>query len=263
MEETIKARIHKVFREDVEEVEDTLIVEYPFTIYINDQEFITLLCSPTALEYLATGFLVSEGIIKEQSQIKQLKLDEKNGHAYIYLNNSNYFSEKLFGKRTVTTGCGKGTIFYNALHSLGTGKLQSNFNISAEKIYQLMEDFNHKSDLFKETGGVHSCGLFDEEGIILFHEDVGRHNALDKIIGEALIKDIELSNKILITSGRISSEMIIKTSKRSIPIVISRSAPTNLSYNIAQELGITLIGFARGKKLNLYHDENRVLFSEN
>lgn len=251
--------IKKVKDKDYERVEDSVIVEYPFTIFLNDEEFITLLCSPKGLEYLAIGFLVSEGVIKTKDEIKNINIDEEKGHGYIQLKNKPFLAEKLFGKRTITTGCGKGTIFYNVLDSLGAQSIKKNLEIRGEDILKLSSQLNEMSYLFKETGGVHACGLCNKEEILLFHEDVGRHNALDKVIGEAFLKNMVLEDKLLITTGRISSEMIIKASKRKIPVIISRSAPTNLSINIAKNLNITLIGFARGKRLNIYYDKENVL----
>lgn len=254
-----KVKIIKATEQEWELVEDSVIVEYPFTIFINDEEFITLLCSPSALEYLAIGFLVSEGIIKDLSQINKVFIDTEKGHGYVQLNHKSPLAEKLFGKRTVTTGCGKGTIFYNVLDSFGTQRVTSDVKVSVGNLSYLSGLLNQHSILFKETGGVHSCALCSQEEILIFHEDVGRHNALDKILGEAFFKGINLEDKILITSGRISSEMIIKTSKRKIPVIVSRSAPTNLSINVAKELGVTLIGFARGRRLNIYNGEDRVI----
>ena len=116
----------------------------------------------------------------------------------------------------------------------------------------LIKEFNKSSQLFLDTGGVHSCALCDINKIIIFKEDIGRHNALDKVLGKALLEDIDFRDKIILTSGRISSEILIKTAKRQIPVIVSRSAPTSLSIDIAKKLNITLIGFARGKRMNIY-----------
>ncbi|AKL95710.1 formate dehydrogenase family accessory protein FdhD [Clostridium aceticum] len=256
---TKTVKIKKIDDQVIESIEDAVVVEYPFTIFLNGEEFITLLCSPSGLEYLVVGFLVSEGIIKSKKDIEKITIDEEKGHAHVSLANNTNFVEKLFGKRTVTTGCGKGTVFYNVLDSLGTHPIESSLKVKAQSILSLSNKLNKSSVLFKETGGVHSCGLCNQEEIIIFHEDVGRHNALDKIVGEAFLKEINLEDKILITSGRISSEMIIKTAKQKIPILVSRSAPTDLSVGIAKELGITLIGFARGKRMNIYQGEERII----
>lgn len=254
-----KLNINRLKDGKMELVEDSIIKEYPLTIFLNGDEFVTLLCSPKGLEYLVVGFLISEGIIKKKEDIEKLHIDDEKGHAFVDLRNKDLFTDKLFGKRTVTTGCGKGTVFYNVLDSLGTKRIESGFKIDAEKILDLSSKLNERSFLFRETGGVHSCALCDSNGILLFHEDVGRHNALDKIIGEALLSNIDLSDKILISSGRISSEMIIKTTKSNIPILVSRSAPTDLSVNIAKQFNVTLIGFARGRRMNIYNGEDRLL----
>lgn len=261
MSTTKKVLITKVWEDKIQELEDSVVVEYPLTIFINNEEFITLLCSPNALEYLTVGFLVSEGLVKDISQIKKLTIDHEKGYAYIEISSFSTFSDKLFGRRTVTTGCGKGTVFYNVLDSLAANPNEGTLTVSDHQIYKLIGVFNQSSEAFIETGGVHSCCLCDTEGILIFHEDIGRHNALDKIIGEALVKNIGLKDKLLLTSGRVSSEMIIKASKQNIPIIISRSAATELSIRIAEALNITLIGFARGKRMNIYNGKNRVLLS--
>lgn len=232
--------------------EDIVIVEYPFTIFLNDNELITLLCSPKSLEYLAVGFLNSEGFINSFNDIKNIRVDEEKGLAYVYTKNKSVLTEKLHGKRTITTGCGKGTIFYNVIDSFKSKKVDNNIFIDIESIKMLVKEFNKKSELFINTGGVHSCALCSKDEIITFEEDIGRHNALDKILGKALIEQIELNDKIVLTSGRISSEILIKVGKRQIPVIVSRSAPTSLAIDIAKELNITLIGFVRGEKLNIY-----------
>lgn len=244
--------IIKMRGNDITEVEDDVINEYPFTIYINDNEFITLLCSPKSLKYLAMGFLYSEGIISSKRDIKNIRIDNDKGLAYVYVDNNNILGQKLSGKRTVTTGCGKGTIFYNVMDSFKSKKIEGKTNIDVEVISGLINNFNKNSELFLKTGGVHSCALCNNDEFLYFEEDIGRHNALDKILGRALFDEIPLDDKIVLTSGRISSEIIIKIAKRGIPVVVSRSAPTSLAIEIARKLNITLIGFARGKKMNIY-----------
>ena len=117
----------------------------------------------------------------------------------------------------------------------------------------MSKEFGKKSDIFLETGGVHSCALCSQNEIIIFEEDIGRHNALEKILGKALMDNINLTDKIVLTTGRISSEIIKKIAKRSIPVLISRSAPTDVAIDIAKKLNITLIGFARGQRMNVYN----------
>jgi FdhD protein len=244
----------------VSSVSDTVVKEYALTIMLDGEEFITLLCTPSSLDSLVVGFLLSESIIKNKNDIKRIRIDEENGIAEVSTFDSSAIAKKLHGKRTMTTGCGKGATFYNAVDSLGCRKVLSSIEISAQVILELMKDFNKKSELFLNTGGVHSVALANVEGIILFHEDVGRHNAMDKIVGEASLKDIELYDKLALTSGRVSSEMLIKAGKSRISVIVSRSAPTDLAVELANQLGITVAGFARGQRMNIYSNSERIHF---
>lgn len=252
MDNIKKYSILRIKGEEILKEEDIVILEYPFTIFLNDEEVITLLCSPSSLENLAIGFLYSEGFIGSLSDIKDMRIDGDKGIAYVYLNDVSKFSEKFRNKRTITSGCGKGTVFYNVLDSFKSKKIEKQLPIQIDHIKELVREFNRKSELFVNTGGVHSCALCSIDGIIIFEEDIGRHNALDKVFGKALIDDIDTTDKIVLTSGRISSEILIKVAKREIPVIVSRSAPTSLSVEMANKLNITLIGFARGQKMNIY-----------
>lgn len=260
MEIIRKMDIIKYKRGEMNEEKDTIIVEYPFTIFLNDNEFITLLCTPKSLENLVVGFLSSEGIINSKDDIRSLQIYEDKGQAYVYIENNDsitFIGDKLSGKRTVTTACGKAkTISYSIIDFYGTekDKIENTISITPKEILDLINTFNKKSELFIDTGGVHSCALCDKNSILIFEEDVGRHNALDKILGEAILNDINLNDKIVVTSGRISSEMAIKVIKRKIPVLVSRSAPTDIAIDIANRFNLTLIGFARGEKMNIYSD---------
>lgn len=256
MDVTKKYIIKKYQNEEVDEVEDLVVCEYPLTIFLNDQEFITLLCSPKSLKNLSIGFLYSEGIIKSASDIDSINIDEKMGYAYIKIGNVSKFAKQLYGKRVITTGCGKGSIFYNALDSLKCKQFKHNLDIDYKKLLDIMKLFNKKSELFLETGGVHSVGLIDGDDILYFEEDIGRHNALDKIIGNCLIDNVNIEDKAIITSGRITSEIVLKCAKLGIGCIISRSAPTNLAIDTGKKLNIEIIGFARGNKLNVYNKNN-------
>lgn len=256
MDVTKKYIIKKYQNEEVDEVEDLVVCEYPLTIFLNDQEFITLLCSPKSLKNLSIGFLYSEGIIKSVSDIDSINIDEKMGYAYIKIGNVSKFAKQLYGKRVITTGCGKGSIFYNALDSLKCKQFKNNLDIDYKKLLDIMKLFNKKSELFLETGGVHSVGLIDGDDILYFEEDIGRHNALDKIIGNCLIDNVNIEDKAIITSGRITSEIVLKCAKLGIGCIISRSAPTNLAIDTGKKLNIEIIGFARGNKLNVYNKNN-------
>lgn len=247
-----KYNIQRINREEKELKEDIVVVEHPFTIFIDDKEIITLLCTPKSLRELTLGFLYSEGFIDNIDVIDKIQIDQENGRAYVYLNERNTFNEKFQGKRTITSGCGKGTVFYNVIDSFRSKKVAEPLDIDIEQIKAFMRDFSRKSQLFQSTGGVHSCGLYGKDGVIIFEEDIGRHNALDKILGKALDEDIQLKDKMILTSGRISSEILIKAGKREISTIVSRAAPTSLAIDMAKELNINLLGFVRGERLNIY-----------
>ncbi len=251
--------VHKYDRGKIEIVEDIVIREYPFTIILNGQRVITLLCSPKGLDYLSVGFLLSEGLIQKKEDIIDLKINKDKGIAEIQTKRKDKLTKELFKNRTVTTGACKGTIFYNVIDSFKSKKIDSNLKVNIKNIIELVSKFNKTSELFKKTGGVHSTCIANEQKMLLFHEDVGRHNALDKVMGEAFMKDLFLNDKIIITSGRISSEMLIKCAKREIPIVISRAATTDLALQLGEKLGITIIGFARSLRMNIYTSPQRIL----
>ncbi len=162
-------------------------------------------------------------------------------------------------KRLYTSGCGKGTIFYNMVDILHRHRIDSSLKISSKSILKLMQEFQQKSNLFMETGAVHSAALSDGRNILVFKEDIGRHNAIDKIIGRTLEEGIDFRDKIILTSGRISSEILLKIQKCIVPLIISRSAPTDQAVKLACELNITIIGFARGNRMNIYSAPERVL----
>lgn len=252
MEWTKNIDINRIKGNTVKKEEDILVIEYPFTIYLNDEEIITLLCSPKDLKELGVGFLFSEGFLDNIADLISIDIDEEKGISYIKIKNRKPLAEKLQGKRTITSGCGKGTMFYNVMDSFKSKKIEDSLEIEIDQIKSLVGEFNKKSELFLSTGGVHSCALSNKDEIIFFAEDIGRHNALDKIIGSAILENIDFKDKLVITSGRISSEMLIKVAKRGIPLIVSRSAPTSLSIELARELNIAVVGFARGEKMNIY-----------
>jgi len=245
---------------NIEEKEDDVVIEYPLTIYLNDEELVTLLCSPASLEFLVTGFLLSESIIKAKDEIKTIKIDRSKGIAYVKTNTPKDMAKYFMGKRMITTGCGRGTIFYNIYDSMNCGIINSDLKISYSKIILLMKEFASRSQTFQNTGGVHSAALSQGEEILFFQEDVGRHNALDKVLGEAFMKDADFTRLLLLTSGRISSEMLLKAGKRRIPIVVSRSAPMDLALKMGTEMNMTIIGFARGQRMNVYTGRDRIIF---
>ncbi|MCG2712324.1 MAG: formate dehydrogenase accessory sulfurtransferase FdhD [Candidatus Omnitrophica bacterium] len=252
-----KIEIFKVSADKEEKVSDLVTEEVPVTVYVNGEELATLLASPSDLKELAVGFLFTSGMIKDFSQIKKITVDTQAWCVYVELLDKQV-DLKLMFKRMYTSGCGRGTLFYHAVDVMHRKKQRKGINIQRDHIFNLMRDFQTRSNEFKETGGVHSAALAEGENILVVREDIGRHNALDKIIGYSLIKGIEFDDKIVLTSGRVSSEVLLKVQKTKISVIISRSAPTNQAVKHARDSGITLIGFARGKKMNIYSQKERI-----
>lgn len=242
----------------VSKVTDVVVCEYPFTIHVNEEEMVTLLCSPKDLNYLALGYLLSEGVIKEKSDIAGVNIDEEKGTAYVNLSGDVRDIEYLRGERRKTKVCSGGTVFNHRYDSEQLAPLTNKLHINYSKILFLMNEFASKSELFQDTGGVHGAALSDGERILIFNEDVGRHNALDKVIGEAFSKGLSFEDKVVLTSGRISSEMLIKTARRNISIIVSRSAPMDLALKIGKGINMTIIGFARGQRMNIYSGNERI-----
>jgi FdhD protein len=233
--------------------------EFMFTIFLNDQELATILCSPGNLHYLAVGFLASEGLIESKAEIKKMKIDDWLGTAHIDIEGNDKIDQGYFTKRLIASGCGGAATFYS-LADAATPKVESNMKISPDEVFALVRQFQHRSQLYLATHGVHSAALADRKEILIFSEDIGRHNAIDKIFGRCLLEDIPTRDRIIVSSGRISSEISHKVAKRGIPIIVSLSAPTSLGLKTADKMGITLIGSVKGKKMDVYTHPQRILY---
>lgn len=249
--------IIRVTEGNTNRIEDTVATEFPLTIILNDQELVTLLCSPVNLNYLAVGFLFSEGFLQSTDEIKKIVVDQQRGVVRVEAEGNEELSGDVLFKRMITSGCGRGAAFYSAT-DVTSQKVESQLQISPAEVLSLVLEFQHRSATYRATGGVHSAALSDTRSIQVFSEDIGRHNAIDKIFGESLLEGISTDEKIVVTSGRISSEILLKVARRNIPIIISKSAPTDLGVRLAHDLGITLIGFVRGKRMNVYSNDWRI-----
>lgn len=256
MDLTSDLRIIKCEDDSFREVEDQVAVEFPLKIIVNDQELVTMVCSPDHLEELAVGYLYSEGLISKSSQIEEISLQDDQ--IAIYIQKELEILPKSMTHQVITSGCGRSYI-HTDLNGTGLKKVYSQVSVSKKHIYQLAEELSQRSDLFRQTGGVHNTILTDSRGdISVFREDIGRHNAIDKLVGYLVLKKISAADKILVTTGRISAEILLKTARPGIPILISRSAPTDLAIRLASRLGITVIGFVRGKRMNVYTHGERI-----
>jgi FdhD protein len=254
---TEKVNILRLAEDSVSEIEDTVVREFPLTIILNDQELVTMLCSPANQKELAVGFLYSEGLIETREEIKNVILHEGTGVIRVETEGGDELAREVLFSRLITSGCGRGASFYNATDVTGK-KVESLLKVSVSEILALTRDFQHRSETYRATGGVHSAALCDTKNVLVFSEDIGRHNAMDKVFGECLLKDIATDDRLVITSGRISSEILLKVARRSIPVLVSKSAPTNLGVKMANELGVTLVGFVRGKRANVYTNTWRI-----
>jgi FdhD protein len=256
--ETEKVSVLKLTETGSSSIDDIVAKEFPLTIILNNQELVTLLCSPANLRYLAVGFLFSEGLLKSKDEIKKVMVDDQRGMVRVETEVDKQLANGALFKRFITSGCGKGASFYSAADAQGQVKVESKIEISTREILALANEFQHRSQVYRVTGGVHSAALCDTRNIVVFSEDIGRHNALDKIFGECILNDIATDDHIIITSGRVSSEIVLKVAKRNVPIIVSKSAPTNLGVRLANDLGVTLVGFVRGKRMNVYTHARRI-----
>ena len=249
--ETEKFSILKLDEKSSNSIEGVVAEESPLTIILNNQELVTLLCSPTDLAYLAVGFLSSEGLLKGKDEIRKILVDDERGVVRLETTGDKGFSQDVLFKRFISSGCGRGASFYSPADA-ASQKVESQMEISTEEVLDLVKGFQHGSDVYLATHGVHGAALCDRKSILVFGEDIGRHNAIDKIFGKCLLEDIPTDDRVVITSGRISSEILHKVAKRGIPIIISISAPTNLGVRIADTMGITLVTSVGGKRMNVY-----------
>jgi len=252
------ALILKISGSNVEGIVDEVASELPIRIILNDQQLVTLLCTPSELEELAAGFLLSEGLLRERSAIKRLEFVEGDAAIRIELSDLPPNWETMFEKRTISSGCGKGITFTSYRMDTDSRIDVRGQIVSLKGIRNLLNDFRNISKLYIATGGVHSAALSDGNEILFFSEDIGRHNAVDKLIGKAFLQSVPVDNKVLLTSGRVTSEIVTKAGRNRFPILISRAAPSCMAISYAEDMGITLVGFARGDRMNIYTWPNRI-----
>lgn len=240
--------------------EDQVVTEYPVTIKINDQEFATMVCTPEYVEDLVIGFLASEGVIFSFEDIEDLWKQDDQGLVHVKCKNVNEFYQKFHSKRYLSSCCGKSRQGFYFFNDVRTAKKINHVNVSLsfQDCSRLMEEMQQVSTTFQSTGGVHNASLCDQNGILLSRMDIGRHNALDKIYGYCLKHKISMQGKVIVFSGRISSEILLKVAKLGCEMVLSKSAPTELAIQLANELGITTVGFIREDSLNVYTHPQRI-----
>jgi FdhD protein len=230
------------------------IVETPVSLTVNGEVWLTFMCTPVNLEALAVGFLYNEGIIEKMSEVEDARVCEHGDNVDVWLNHT--VKQPTSWRRT--SGCTGGVTAVDLLARPNVSLNGNNLKVQPEAIGRLVEMLFEAQSLYRETGGVHTSVLSDGEKILLSAEDIGRHNTLDKITGLCLMNNIWPEKKILMTTGRISSEMLQKAAQLNVPILISRTSPSSLSIELAEQYGITLIGYARKHRFNVYSNAQRV-----
>ncbi len=230
-----------------------VVEEVPIALFVNGRHAMTAMMSPVQLEEFVTGYLFTEQIIKGVNEIESIRI-EKNRISVITRN----LFKVLGPKKTILSGCGGSTSYIDAEK---LPKIRSDLVIGTEKINESIRDVL-SSDLHRTTGGIHVVALLDTEKVISVSEDIGRHNAVDRVIGYGLRAGIDFSRTFIVSSGRISSEMVRKCLIANIPMIISRSATTTLSVEIAEKTGLTIVGFVRAGKMNIYSQSQRIAGTE-
>lgn len=223
-----------------------LVGERALTIYVDKQEIVTLMTMGTHPELLTLGYLKNQGFVDDISDIKVVQVDwDTEAVAVVTQHKDADFTERM-AQRTVTTGCGQGTVFGRLLEKLQNIKVPE-YSVKQSVLYGMLESLREYNEVYKKAGAVHGCALCSGSRIEFFVEDVGRHNAVDAIAGYMWLHDISGDNKIFYTTGRLTSEMVIKVSQMGVPVLLSRSGATQMGLDMARQSGVTLISRAKGK----------------
>ncbi|PSV03097.1 formate dehydrogenase accessory sulfurtransferase FdhD [Photobacterium leiognathi subsp. mandapamensis] len=226
--------------------------EHPLTVYLNWIEIVTLMTLGERPSALVLGYLKNQGFIEDIDAIESLIIDwDTNSAAVITRENTDGLEKKL-EKKTVTSGCGQGTMYGNVMKKLENVTLPQ-VKVKQSMLYGLLEALTHHNETYKAAGAVHGCAICRSTEILSFVEDVGRHNAVDTLAGEMWLKGETGEDKIFYTTGRLTSEMVIKVAQMGIPVLLSRSGATQMGYELAQKLGITMIARAKGHRFQVYN----------
>src|SRR6185295_5999562 len=235
--------------------------EHPLTLYVDKQEIVTLMTLGQAPEALAIGYLRNQRLIGSIEEIAEVQVDWETEAVAVTTRDrprgdDRKMREKM-KKRTVTTGCGQGTMFGGLMEEIDSIRLRDDVRLTEETLYGLLDTVRRHETIYKSAGAVHGCALADGADIICFVEDVGRHNAVDAIAGQMWLDRVDGSDKIFYTTGRLTSEMVIKAAQMRIPFLVSRSGLTQMGYEIAAKTGITMIGRAVNKHYLLFTGKHR------
>ena len=230
-------------------------------ILINRTRYATVFCSPFELKELAVGHVISEGIVKSIEEIEGIDLKEEEGICRINLKPEVKLEDRLkllhHFSRVIFSACGSKTPFQP---TLGLAKIQSDLKVKAETISNCVNRLNFIAETYRKTGGVHVAEIYKSDGtIVTFAEDVGRHNAVDKVIGSCILKGIDFNDCFLALSGRLTSDIVLKAARVGLPIVASLAAAIDSGIKVAMDTELTLVGFVRGKRMNIYTCPSRII----
>ena len=237
----------------------SVTVERPLTLFLNSREIVTMMTICDYPDYLAIGYLMNQNMLRPDDKIVGVEYDDEIETVVVRTAHETDFEDKL-KKKTLTSGCAQGTIFGDVMESFEATELLADTVIKTSWLHALMKKINTTPSLYLEAGAIHGCVLCREDRPLLYMEDVGRHNAVDKIAGYMFMHGIAGGDKIFYTTGRLTSEMVIKTVHMGIPILISRSGFTAWGVDLARQVGLTLIGRARGKRFVALAGENRIVY---
>ena len=234
--------------------------EHPLTLYLDKKELVTLMTLGHAPEALAIGYLRNQRLVGALKDITAVQVDWETDSCAITTRKAVKDLKKKLGKRTVTSGCGQGTMFGSLMEEIGEVKLRKDVTLADEQLFVLLDRVRKHETIYKQAGAVHGCALATTAGeILMFIEDVGRHNAVDAIAGRMWLDAIDGSDKLFYTTGRLTSEMVIKCAQMRIPFLVSRSGLTHMGHAIAKKVGITMLGRASGRHYLAFTGKERLV----
>jgi FdhD protein len=240
-------------------IEATVVVERPLTLFLNGQEIVTMMTIGDHPDYLAIGYLLNQNMLRADDEITAVDYDEELETVVVRTKRRTNFEKKL-RKKTLTSGCAQGTVFGDLMEKFEEVRLPADAILKTSWLYALTKKINTAPSLYLAAGAIHGCVLCEADRPLLYMEDVGRHNAIDKIAGYMHRHGITPEGKIFYTTGRLTSEMVIKTVQMRIPILISRSGFTAWGVELARKAGLTLVGRAKGKRFIALSGEERIVF---
>jgi FdhD protein len=231
--------------------------EHPLTLYVDKREIVTLMTLGQAPEALAIGYLRNQRLVRSIEEIAAVQVDWDTDAVAITTRTPLTDLDEKMATRTVTTGCGQGTVFGSLMDEIDSIRLRDDVKLDEETLYEVLDAVRRHETIYKSAGAVHGCALADGAHILYFVEDVGRHNAVDAIAGQMWLDEVDGSDKIFYTTGRLTSEMVIKAAQMQIPFLVSRSGLTKMGYDIALKVGITMLGRAVNQRYLLFTGRHR------